>query len=133
MTYDMQHTWLCLTTQLLMTTVCDQCMNDSMQEGINTCEDEEVDGGGIVANRSVLEEASGAGKIERESSVMRLPKREGNGWALLEAGGAATKDAGAEEEASPKQLESGSAGGTQPYSSTWHVKAVTQVRVLAGE
>ena len=50
--------------------------------------------------------------MERESSVMRLLNRAGSGWALLEAGGAVTKDAGAEGEAAPKQLESGKAAGT---------------------
>ena len=67
---------------------------------------------------SVLEEGAGAGKIERENSVMRVPKRAGSGSVLLEAADAATKDAEAEEEAVPKQLESGSAAGTKPYSFT---------------
>ena len=45
---------------------------------------------------------------------MRLPIMAGTGWGvvLVEAGMDATKDAEAEEEEGPKQLESGSAAGT---------------------
>lgn len=84
----------------------------------NTCktqtceEEEEVDGNCAVAMMSLLEAGAGAGKIERESSVMRLPNKAGTGWAVLDTGDDATKDAGTEEEEEPKQLESGSAAGT---------------------
>lgn len=60
----------------------------------------------------MLVEEAGSGKIERESSVMRVPNRAGSGSVPLEAGDAATKDAEGEEEELPKQLESGSAAGT---------------------
>lgn len=61
---------------------------------------------------SVLEEGAGAANIERESSVMRVPNRAGSGSLLPEVGVAATKDAEAEEEDTPKQSELGSAAGT---------------------
>ena len=81
---------------------------------MDTCEEEGADWEGAVAIISALEEGAGTGKIERESSVMRVPNRAGSGSVLLEAGVAATKDAEAEEEEEepPKQLESGSAAGT---------------------
>lgn len=52
---------------------------------LHTCEDEEVEGGGAMAIMSELEGGAGDGKIERESSVMRLPNRAGSGSALVEA------------------------------------------------
>lgn len=80
-----------------------------------TCK--EVDGEGMTATKAVLEAGEGAvptDNNERESSVMRLPDMAANGWVALAAGVDATKDAGAEDEVGPKQLESGSAAGTYP-------------------
>lgn len=84
-----------------------------------TCkeEDEEVEGEGTAATMAALEAGAGAapaGNKERESSVMRLPNMAGTGRVVVAAvaGVDATKDAEAEEEEGPKQLESGRAAGT---------------------
>ncbi len=80
-----------------------------------TCgEEEEVEGEGRTATTAALEAGAGtvlAGNKERESSVTRSPKMAGAGWMVEAAGVDATRDAEAEEEEGPKQLESGSAAG----------------------